>query len=324
MNELFFKYITNQISAEEKKLLFNALKNDEEMKREFAGIQNLWACYSLASNNNPQLAINKLQEFNRLKNKCVWASFFKRSMRYAALIAFAVIATYTTLYFTSSFSNRQEASLYQEVSVPAGQRTLLKLNDGTTVWLNSNSTLRYPAGYNHKNRHVILDGEAYFDVAKDKKHPFIVETEKQNIRVLGTSFNVFAYRKHEEFNVSLLSGSVQIYNRGNEQDCITLQPHEQVQLTNGKLVKAPITNTDFLLWKKGVYTFDNLPLSKIIQQLELFYDVKIITGNEKLKAFRYTGKFRQRDGIENVFQQLQLVYPFTYSKNETNNSITLY
>lgn len=322
MDELFFNYLTKQISAEEKKLLFHALKTDEKARHEFAAMQNLWACYSLsAKNNNTALATTKLREFNRMRHKSLWLSVFKRSAGYAAIILLTIIATWTAMYFVPYLSERQNTASYQEITVPAGQRTLLKLNDGTAVWLNSNSTLRYPATYSRTNRHVILDGEAFFDVAKDEHHPFIVETGKRNIKVLGTSFNVSAY--HNEFSVSLLNGRVEIYTPGNDNGYITLQPNEQVQLTNGKLVKTIITNNDFLLWKKGVYTFDNLPLGEIIKQLELFYDIKIITNNEKLKAFRYTGKFRQRDGIENVFQQLQLVYPFSYSKNEENNSITL-
>lgn len=325
MNELFINYITGQISAEEKKILFNALKDDPEAKREFAAIQNVWACYSLsAKSNNTLLAVEMLQKFNRLRNKSSQISLFKRSVRYAAIIALAIMATWMTIYFVPELCGGQQTCDYQEITVPAGQRTLLKLNDGTAIWLNSNSTLRYPARFNHTNRHVILDGEAWFDVAKDKQHPFIVETDKRNIKVLGTSFNVFAYRNHKEFAVSLLKGCVQIYTLGNESEYIALQPNERVVLEGDKLIKTHIINTDFLLWKKGIYTFDNLPLGEIIKQLELFYDVKIITDNEKLKAFCYTGKFRQRDGIENVFQQLQLVYPFTYSKDEQNNSITLY
>ena len=217
----------------------------------------------------------------------------------------------------------EPAIAYEEFSTPSGQRALLKLHDGTTVWLNARSTLRYPNHFGKNERKVELDGEAFFEVKQNGKVPFVISTEKANIKVLGTKFNVFAYKGHEEFNTSLVEGSVKVYQGESDADALDITPHECVFLSDGKLVKSYFDNSDFLLWKEGIYAFDDVPFSYIIKKLELYYDITIIQKNKKLDQYRFSGKFRQGDGVESVLQTLQKVYYFSFIKDEENNCITI-
>lgn len=182
----------------------------------------------------------------------------------------------------------------QTVTVPAGQRASLILADGTTVWLNSNSTLKYPAnGFHSKNRKVTLEGEGYFEVAHDEKHPFIVETEKYDIRVLGTTFNVSAYPNSDMFETSLIEGKVTVYQPDTQHE-VTLKPHEKVEAKNGKLYKETFSSDNDFLWRMGIYSFKDEPLETVFKKLEQYYEVKIINKNEEIASRPCTGKFRRK------------------------------
>lgn len=323
MHDLLLKYFNEELSAEEKKELFATLKLNQESKDEFSAVQNVWALSLFAGQKEKDdFAYRKLREFNQRKKKKSVFQFLKRYTSYAAVFTVAVIATYILTTGTNTGEKEQPVS-YEEFSTPAGQRARLKLHDGTVVWLNARSVLRYPSKFNTKERRVVLNGEAYFDVSENKKLPFVVETEKLDIKVLGTQFNVFAYHGRDDFNTSLLEGSVKVYTRGNEPQALTLKPNECALLRGDSLLKQTMSNKEFLLWKDGIYSFNDLPLSEIAGILELYYDVTIIIKNNQLKSFKYTGKFRQRDGVDNVLQKLQKVYPFTCHKDESTNTITL-
>ena len=217
----------------------------------------------------------------------------------------------------------EEMVTYEEFTTPSGQRAMVKLHDGTTVWLNARSTLRYPNHFAREERKVELDGEAFFDVEHNEHKPFVVSTEKLDIKVLGTKFNVFAYKGREEFNTALLEGSVKVYERMNEEKALFMNPNECVELKDNKLVKRPMGNTDFLLWKEGIYAFDDVPFEDIIKKFELYYDIVITVNNSKLMKYKFSGKFRQRDGVESALRTLRKVYYFTYIKDEENNNIII-
>ena len=175
----------------------------------------------------------------------------KPVMRYlwASMKIAAVVAMLAFIIHKEYQDYRLEHSTdVQTVTVPAGQRASLILADGTTVWLNSNSTLKYPAnGFHSKNRKVTLEGEGYFEVAHDEKHPFIVETEKYDIRVLGTTFNVSAYPNSDMFETSLIEGKVTVYQPSTQHE-VTLKPHEKVEAKDGKLYKETFSSDNDFLW----------------------------------------------------------------------------
>lgn len=212
----------------------------------------------------------------------------------------------------------------QTVTVPAGQRANLILADGTTVWLNSNSTLKYPAnGFHSKNRKVALEGEGYFEVAHDEKHPFIVETQKYDIRVLGTTFNVSAYPNSDMFETSLIEGKVTVYQPDTQNE-IVLKPYEKVEARDGKLYKEAFTSDNDFLWRMGIYSFKNEPLETVFKKLEQYYEVKIINNNQEIASRPCTGKFRQKEGIEHVMKVLQKYVKFNYMQDDEKNQIIIY
>lgn len=325
MQDLIMKYFNGDITVEEKKILFSRMETDPELKKEFASVQNLSALASWLPGDDDELeAVDNLTDFKQRriqKRKRTLVNYYKPFMGYAAAICVAVLSTWSVMKRTELAESK--AVSFEEFSTPAGQRAKVKLHDGTTVWLNARSSLRYPNHFSGNQRRVELDGEAFFEVTHNENTPFVVSTGKLDIRVLGTKFNVFAYKGRNEFNTSLVEGSVKICDSGNDSDLVVLEPNQSVELLNGQLVKRAFRNADFLLWKEGIYSFDDQPFHQIVKKLELYYDITIIVQNKKLADYRFSGKFRQRDGVESVLHTLQKVYNFSYVKDEDLNKIII-
>ena len=177
----------------------------------------------------------------------------------------------------------------QTIHVPAGQRAEVILADGTHVWLNSRSTLKFSEQFSANTRNVELDGEGYFSVQHNEKSPFTVQTPKYTIQVLGTEFNVKAYHNSPLFETALIKGSVEITFK----------------------------------WKEGLFCFENESIQDLIDKLQLYYDIQIDVQRPSLLQYRYSGKFRIKDGVEHVLKVLQLKHKFTYTKNEEENLIII-
>ena len=323
MHILITKYFEGEITAAERKLLFSMIQTDEKLRKDFSSVQNLYALSSWLPNENDEFeAVDKLAAFKHThcRKKRYPIHILKHAAGYAAAICITILSTWMVM---NDREPAEEMVTYEEFTTPSGQRAMVKLHDGTTVWLNARSTLRYPNHFAREERKVELDGEAFFDVEHNEHKPFVVSTEKLDIKVLGTKFNVFAYKGREEFNTALLEGSVKVYERMNEEKALFMNPNECVELKDNKLVKRPMGNTDFLLWKEGIYAFDDVPFEDIIKKFELYYDIVITVNNSKLMKYKFSGKFRQRDGVESALRTLRKVYYFTYIKDGENNNIVI-
>ena len=323
MHILITKYFEGEITAAERKLLFSMIQTDEKLRKDFSSVQNLYALSSWLPNENDEFeAVDKLAAFKHThcRKKRYPIHILKHAAGYAAAICITILSTWMVM---NDREPAEEMVTYEEFTTPSGQRAMVKLHDGTTVWLNARSTLRYPNHFAREERKVELDGEAFFDVEHNDHKPFVVSSEKLDIKVLGTKFNVFAYKGREEFNTALLEGSVKVYERMNEEKALFMNPNECVELKDNKLVKRPMGNTDFLLWKEGIYAFDDVPFEDIIKKFELYYDIVITVNNSKLMKYKFSGKFRQRDGVESALRTLRKVYYFTYIKDEENNNIVI-
>lgn len=325
MHSLISKYFNKEITATEKAELFSLMQTDEELHKEFVSMQNLCALTaSLPAGDDEEKAVSKLLQFKQAykEDKTHTKGFLKHMVGYAAAVCIAVLSTWAVMSYLQN-GEKMDTLAFEEFSTPAGQRACVKLHDGTVVWLNARTRLRYPNRFVGSERKVELDGEAFFEVTHNKEVPFVVSTEKLDIKVLGTSFNVFAYKGNGEFSTALIEGSVKLYRPDNESVAMFLNPNDYAELRDGRMVKSRMNNTDFLLWKEGIYSFDDVPFIEIVKKLELYYDITIEVKDKKLNNYRFSGKFRQRDGVENVLKTLQKIYYFSYVKDEALNKITI-
>ena len=222
-----------------------------------------------------------------------------------------------TYFYKSEICKIGEAM--NTITVPAGQRANLTLADGTNVWLNARSEMRYPAVFTGNKREITLDGEAYFEVTHNEDKPFVVQTNKCNVEVLGTKFNVEAYSDSEDFCTSLMEGSVRVSDKRNPSETVLLSPNHMVSLENGQLSTSPISDFDVFRWKEGLICFRNMNFEQLMLRFEKCYGVRIVVENKHLVNYICSGKFRISDGIDNVLRILQkdAKYSFERSNDES-------
>lgn len=194
---------------------------------------------------------------------------------------------------------RQDSTLtevqYNELSVPAGERFSLILSDGTRVWLNSETTLRYPVNFTGEIREVRLQGQAYFEVHPDKAHPFIVCTENMKVEALGTAFDVSAYNEElEETGMVLVEGSVRV-SAGDHQ--LIAVPDQQVlfKQASGLLTVHTVDAHSLTLWKEGVLVICQLTFKQMVHKLEQWYGVTILNQARVSDTELFNGKFARED-----------------------------
>ena len=223
-----------------------------------------------------------------------------------------------------------ETLVYNELSVPYGKLFDLELSDGTLVKLNAGSSIKYPVKFiKGLKRKVFLKGEAYFEVAKDKAHPFIVNTNDVNVEVLGTAFNMSYYPEDIDISTVLVEGSVKLYEDtklNTSKNATMLTPgHKAAWNKENKTMSVHKVDTQlYTAWKDGVLLFKKSSYNNIIKKLERHYDVVIENHYPFLASQVYTATFRgQEETIEDVLEAFKEDTPFKYIKVNNNNKIII-
>lgn len=309
MEDLLQRYIKGEVSEKEKHHIVEWLETDPANMREYMALRKLYDV-SLWNTDSRQATLQPMRKKRTLRR------FAIEVLKVAAVLLIGFAGTLLLL------EKSPEPVGMQTIHVPAGQRAELTLSDGTNVWLNSHSTLKFPEHFEANARNVELDGEGYFTVTHNKSRPFTVQTKKYAIHVLGTEFNVKAYHSSDLFETALLEGSVEISTLGNNES-LRLKPNQIASANNGKLNIRNIPNYNYFKWKEGLFCFENETVESLIEKMQLYYDIKIEVEKPSLLQHRYSGKFRTKDGIEHVLKVLQLKHKFTYTKNEELNLILI-
>lgn len=250
-------------------------------------------------------------------------SVLRRVVQYVSIAAaIAVVAIGNGLY--QSYKTRAEIeNLTTTLEVPSGQRISMTMQDGSRVWLNSGSSMEYPAVFGRNTRSIKLSGEAMFDVMKDQKRPFMIETFACDVKVLGTKFNVMADPSTGAFSTALLQGMVQLNAKDSDSEII-LKPGEKAELINGKLRKSRIINPDEYLWTDGIISLQSNSFRELLDKLEKAYDVRFVVRREQMPVVHCKGKIRVSDGIEHAMEILKLGTEFDYEINHSSNEIYIY
>ena len=264
------------------------------------------------------------QHLNRKLRKNTFKQYLIRLERIAAILLIPVLMICAWQFYQGS---TRKSSMLSFTANP-GMTAQVKLPDGSVVMLNSNSTLSYPAEFDGKQREVKLLGEAYFEVSKDPKHPFIVNTPYQaSIKVYGTKFNVEAYAKDSMLTASLKEGSIALSYLGKDGKMKEqmLLPGQSVSYRDHEL---PMLMADNIVdintaWTQGKIIFRNTPLQEVIHELEKTYNVKFLVRNPKVYANRFTGTLdgQHLDRILYVLTQTSDMRFKNVSSNNAYNSV---
>ena len=201
--------------------------------------------------------------------------------------------------------------VYNKLSVPKGGEYRIELEDGTKVWINSASRLRYPVVFSGDTREVYLEGEAYFEVSKDEDHPFIVRTERLDVTVLGTGFNVMAYKQDPRTEVTLVKGKVDV-RRGKINEILTPSRQFVMNNENQEYEVKTVNVAIYVDWKDGVLNFDGMPLEELGDKLGRWYEVKFFFTKESLKRLKFSGAFKKYNEIGYILSLIEATTNVTF------------
>ncbi len=256
-------------------------------------------------------------------------NFINYLTRIAAVLTIPLLAFAIWSLFFSDGGTVQQADLsYQELSSPAGMRSQVILPDGSVMWLNAQSSVKYSIPFTKRQRVIELKGEAFLNVVKNKKVPFIVKSAETSVEVLGTQFNVKAYPGDQNIQVALLEGKVRFHvDKENHSKFLELTPGDYI-VYNKEDSQTSRTNTNvekYIAWHNNVLVLDETPMEEVAVLLERWYGVKVIIQDEELKKYKFTTTF-DNESLFRVLELLELSSPdieikYTPSKRNDNQSV---
>lgn len=242
-----------------------------------------------------------------------------------ALSSLVVLLAGYCVFLLSSKTTQKVAAEIAEIQTRNGSRSRATLPDGTEVWLNGGSRITYQRDMNtQQKREVFLSGEAFFKVAKDADNPFVVKTSRMAVNVLGTAFNIKAYPNEEQTETSLISGSVEVVPADDQQRRVQLQPNQKfiirhTQDGNAKpslgysMEQVKMNGQDDLInetaWCDNILVFDNENFGAVALKMERWFGVKVYLTDKKLKAYRFTGTFKN-ESLPQILEALKVTSSF--------------
>ncbi|MFR1241118.1 MAG: FecR family protein [Butyricimonas faecihominis] len=211
----------------------------------------------------------------------------------------------------------QESPIFNTLQIPRGGEYFLTLADGTEVWLNAETEIRYPVQFTGNKRVVYLDGEAYFTVAPDKKKPFTVVSTHASVSVLGTQFNFRAYPDEQDVQTTLVSGSVIMQSEKYKQQ-IKLVPGEQgvLEKRSANLTKQEVNTYLYTAWKDGRFAFRDARLEDLFNILARWYDLSIFYQSPEAKDIRFTGDLNKTDDFKSILKIIEQNERVTFTVNQ--------
>ena len=313
---LIIGYLKNQLTQEEITSFHVWVQASKENKSLYFELKSVYDATSLSGKVIDVDA--QWKSFVEKRTHRVSYHLFKQVASYAAIVMIAV--TLTTLYFISDKSIPQVGVQYITGNGVEANRVIL--SDGTVVSIAAQTRI-YPAvDYGKKTRTLHLEGEAYFEVAKDASKPFIVQTKKQTIQALGTAFNVMAYPSDSKIITTLTSGIVQITTEGIS-DAIRLYPNEQLiyDKNSNQLTKSEVDASECSAWKAGYYHFNEEYLVSILTKLGNVYGVDFRIETHRLDKCTFTGTFYRGQSLKELMEIINLSVPIEYTIRERDIEI---
>lgn len=310
---IMYKFFSRDITADEEQSLLDWIDKSEDHREIFLSERKIYNQLILNIGEKDLINSANTEEYSKVRKIPMW---IKEILKISAVILLVLGCA----YFINKHQYNNLRTLSNEIVLPAGERVYLTLSDGTKVWVNAKSKFTYPALFGDKERRVILDGEAFFDVTSNKKLPFIVETPKGEIKVLGTEFNVDAYSHSQKMTISLFKGKVE-FSGAMLKKSIILSTNEYFESIDNEYSIKMLESYSASMWKEGIIAFKDTPFPELIKTFEKYYDVKIYIQNPNLSNTELTGKIRINDGIEHALKVIQKNANFKYQKDSEENNI---
>ncbi len=316
IHTLILKYIENRCTQDEIDFILSWCNESEENKKEFIRIKKAWLVSDKKNDEKitsltPDVWKNIINNISEKASK----TYTKRTLIYYASISAA--AAIILMICINLFTNKNiwnESPEYTTFYMSPGEKGQVFLPDGTKVWLNSDSKLTLKNDFNIKNRTVVLEGEAYFDVVKSDKHNFVVQTSSVDVKVYGTAFNVTAYPQADDVEVSLQRGAVSLYRKGVDEKLASLVPNQHISINR----KTYLTKIDSfeddssIAWTFDELIFDYSPLDEVFSKMRNWYGVNITIVSPPVRQdLKYRFKIKS-ESLTEILQLIDKITPIEY------------
>ena len=309
MQELAFAYFAGKISKADEKKLFEFIQKEEQNYQQFKDWERAWMLSEKEDLRTAreweslQCRIRTHEAVNPMISKS-GSDLWRWAVAIAAMFVLIAGGTWVVLN-TTTFMNKAQYIVFE---APYGEKSKMTFPDGTVVWLNAGSSLKYSNKYNTDDRVVELEGEGYFEVAKKKKIPFVVHTRGYDVVVKGTKFNVTAYPEDSNITTTLMEGAVELLK---EKQHMAMKPGESVTLNvvSGKFTLTKVNPDVSKAWSENRIEYDNISLRELAAKLSRQYDVKIHLLTEEVGDKRFSISLRNQETIGEVMSALKEIIP---------------
>lgn len=318
---LITRYLSGEATPDEIVELQKWLDSSKDNLLYFQQLKNIWD-NSVRFNHEKMTDVDKA--FNLIKKRVIFKSpatnfwFYWKKIAAVLLIPLVLGNLLYFLFHADNFTSTQEP-VYNELYAAFGTRSALKLSDGTSVWINSGSSIKYPDNFVGNNRTVFLKGEAYFEVESDPKKPFIVETSSLSVKAIGTKFNVSGYTSAEEAEVTLVSGKVEVSLTDDKKyiksSMLDINQHFSFNKANGTTSIITEDTYKYISWKDGKLIFRNEPLSNVVKKISQVFNIDIEIKGEEIQNYCFRATF-QDESLTEILKLLKMSSPIDYIEVE--------
>lgn len=350
IDEQLVKYLTGTAVDIERDVALNWIRQSEKNRRYFDELKFIYEAtktVQVNNNYNPDLFWERVKSKHykdlalklRGENKNEKRIFFRDLLKYAALIFLAISIGFTGFrYFKYQKAEITTNEVWNNIEAPYGSKIYLTLLDGSKIWLNAGSTLRYSSLFGQNNRKVFLDGEAYFNVTKDTSKQFIVSTSHLDVKVYGTEFNVKAYSSEDIIQTTLVQGSIKLEgdlivkgrnhpitlepnqmatyyisdkNSGKNKDAIRAHLESKTPENENLIISKDVIPIVYTSWKDQQWFIDREPLSSLATKFERRFNIKFVFQSKNLLDYKFTGTLKD-ETLEQVLNLMKLSAPIQY------------
>lgn len=313
IENIISKYLQGNTTEQENEQLLQWIEESEENKKVFFAEKDIWDTYGFHTNQKQYFPLAELELLNeRIRSEQINPGRrLVPFIRIAAVLLLAFGLGWASRYLPVKNEVPEPVVSQQNIFVPKGQVNQIFLSDGTRIWLNSESRLTVPSMFTGAVREVKLDGEAFFEVAKDPGHPFRINLNGQQIEVVGTSFNVRAYSGSNKIETTLQTGCIHLKTEG---QVTVLSPGEQCVFAKSdrKLTVGKVDPVSFSSWKDGRFEFQNEDLLEVFKVVERWYDVEITADANYFKGMHFSGVIKRNKDARHFLELLNLSIPIRY------------
>ncbi len=316
IDQLIVNDFSGEITSSERQLLDEWFSESVENKRYYNEQKKLVEIFSLHQKMqkiDEHKAYQSVSAKLYTRKKISWITWVERV---AAFLLIPVLIFSVVNHISQTKHEHQFSAVYNTAETPLGMRSSLTLPDGTKVWLNAGSKLSYPVLFDDKVREVKLSGEAYFEVKKDKKWPFLVNSGNMNLVVLGTTFNCNAYPENNEIQTVLVEGQVSVMNQS-ATVLEELQPGELAVFAKNsqQITKSKTDLQKYIAWKSGKLMFRDDRMNLVVEKLQRWYNIDIEIKDKEISDYIYTATFID-ESLDQVLKMLALSAPISYTISE--------